>query len=155
MNHVFEARSSSANCRNPRHLLLTLARDLVDVIPEIRQSVCEAINGHHDIQDQALEHQWKHLIFNLLRLLRTRPPLTVIFILDALDECHAGTRDGHDDIQVIIRLLGQYQRGSVQGCVHSQQRYWLSFTDGRDHRRRTLPTRWLGDREWEETDTPS
>ncbi|KAE8376302.1 hypothetical protein BDV26DRAFT_294231 [Aspergillus bertholletiae] len=95
------------DCRNPRKLFPTLARDLVGVLPEIQQSLCDGIRSHHATHAQSLDGQWKHLIFNPLKMLKTTLPVTILFVLDALDECQAGTREDQDDISDILSLLGQ------------------------------------------------
>ncbi|GMF72733.1 unnamed protein product [Aspergillus oryzae] len=95
------------DCRNPRKLFPTLARDLVDVLPEIQQSLCDGIRSHHATHAGSLDGQWKHLIFNPLKTLKTTLPVTILFVLDALDECQAGTREDQDDISDILALLSQ------------------------------------------------
>ncbi|KAE8416700.1 hypothetical protein BDV36DRAFT_259410 [Aspergillus pseudocaelatus] len=95
------------DCRDPRKLFPTLARDLVDVLPEIQQSLCDGIRSHHATHAGSLDGQWKHLIFNPLKMLKTTLPVTILFVLDALDECQAGTREDQDDISDILALLSQ------------------------------------------------
>ncbi|KAE8325540.1 WD40-repeat-containing domain protein [Aspergillus sergii] len=95
------------DCKNPRKLFPTLARDLVDVLPEIQQSLCDGIRSHHATHARSLDSQWKHLIFNPLKMLKTRLPVTILFVLDALDECQAGTREDQNDISDILALLSQ------------------------------------------------
>ncbi|GAB1196351.1 hypothetical protein APSETT444_005620 [Aspergillus pseudonomiae] len=95
------------DCRNPRKLFPTLARGLVEVLPEIQQSLCDGIRSHHATYAQSLDTQWKHLIFNPLKMLKTALPVTILFVLDALDECQAGTREDQDDISDILALLSQ------------------------------------------------
>ncbi|KAB8257696.1 WD40-repeat-containing domain protein [Aspergillus pseudonomiae] len=95
------------DCRNPRKLFPTLARGLAEVLPEIQQSLCDGIRSHHATYAQSLDAQWKHLIFNPLKMLKTALPVTILFVLDALDECQAGTREDQDDISDILALLSQ------------------------------------------------
>ncbi|EIT74723.1 WD40 repeat protein [Aspergillus oryzae 3.042] len=95
------------DCRDPRKLFPTLARNLVDVPPEIQQSLCDGIRSHHATHAGSLDGQWKHLIFNPLKMLKTTLPVTILFVLDALDECQAGTREDQDDISDILALLSQ------------------------------------------------
>ncbi|KAB8220255.1 hypothetical protein BDV33DRAFT_231063 [Aspergillus novoparasiticus] len=95
------------DCRNPRKLFPTLARDLVDVLPEIQQSLCDGIRSHHATNARSLDSQWTHLIFNPLKMLKTTLPVTIIFVLDALDECQTGNREDQDDISDILVLLSQ------------------------------------------------
>ncbi|KAK6815870.1 hypothetical protein RU639_009205 [Aspergillus parasiticus] len=95
------------DCKNPRKLFPTLARDLVDVLPEIQQYLCDGIRSHHATHARSLDSQWKHLIFKPLKMLKTRLPVTILFVLDALDECQAGTREDQNDISDILALLSQ------------------------------------------------
>ncbi|OJJ31438.1 hypothetical protein ASPWEDRAFT_119580 [Aspergillus wentii DTO 134E9] len=92
------------NCRNPQKVFPTLVRDLIQVLPEMRDLVCDAIASHHDIHEQPLRSQWLHLVLNPLQTLSNKldSPVTVVFVLDALDECEDSERIGE-----ILGLFGQ------------------------------------------------
>ncbi|KAB8210544.1 hypothetical protein BDV34DRAFT_209547 [Aspergillus parasiticus] len=81
------------DCRDPRKLFPTLAKDLVDVLPEIQQSLCDGIRSHRATHAGSLDGQWKHLIFNPSE--------------DAKDNALSGTREDQDDISDILALLSQ------------------------------------------------
>ncbi|KAI9926518.1 hypothetical protein MW887_004286 [Aspergillus wentii] len=92
------------NCRNPQKVFPTLVRDLIQVLPEMRDLVCDTIASHHDIHEQPLRRQWLHLVLNPLQTLSNKldSPVTVVFVLDALDECEDSERIGK-----ILGLFGQ------------------------------------------------
>lgn len=82
----------------------TLAFQLTETLPEVKRHICEAIEKHHDINQQALSDQWKHLIFLPLRSLGGHQDQcrSLLLVIDALDEC-----DNLNDIKVILKLFAQ------------------------------------------------
>jgi hypothetical protein len=66
----------------------------------------KAINDNHDIAQQGLGEQWKHLILRPLSNLQ-KPEASLqlksfVLVIDALDEC-----EGEDDAGLIIQLFAQ------------------------------------------------
>ncbi|RAH51180.1 uncharacterized protein BO95DRAFT_378684 [Aspergillus brunneoviolaceus CBS 621.78] len=98
------------DCKDPRNLFPTLARQLVEVIPEIEESVCAAISNHHDIQQRTLRDQWRYLIWEPLSMLQSDLRDTVIVVIDALDECEVKANNCENDVEVILGLLSQIQK---------------------------------------------
>ncbi|RAH68756.1 WD40 repeat-like protein [Aspergillus aculeatinus CBS 121060] len=98
------------DCKDPRNLFPTLARQLVEVIPEIQESVCAAISNHHDIQQRTLRDQWRYLIWEPLSMLQSDLRDTVIVVIDALDECEVKANNCENDVEVILGLLSQIQK---------------------------------------------
>ncbi|CAG7954375.1 unnamed protein product [Penicillium salamii] len=95
------------DCRDPRNVFPTLARQLVEVIPEIRDAVCNAISNNHDIQQRTIREQWKYLIWQPLSMLQSNLQDTFIIVIDALDECEVNTNHYENDLEVILELLSQ------------------------------------------------
>ncbi|PYI11401.1 hypothetical protein BO78DRAFT_333564 [Aspergillus sclerotiicarbonarius CBS 121057] len=98
----------------------TLARQLVDALPDLAGPVCKAIENNLGISGDRLGIQWNDLILNPLKDLGQRilPHLTILLVIDALDECLPETPDTPDkpgqntdntDIQTILELLKQVQ----------------------------------------------
>ena len=75
---------------------------MVRTSPLVRSYVCEVINEQPGIAHQAMFEQWNKLILQPLRRVRDHQPLprSLIFIIDALDEC-----SNQDDVQLILRLF--------------------------------------------------
>ena len=79
----------------------TLAVQLAARIPAVRRHICEAIQENKNMASNSLRDQWDQLILNpLLKLDYNSPPLLVVLVIDALDEC-ASERD----IRIFLRLL--------------------------------------------------
>lgn len=69
-------------------LFTTLASQLAKQIPDARQHICEAIMSDKTIVQGKLEDQWDALVIvPLWKLGESRHPRTIVFVLDALDEC--------------------------------------------------------------------
>ena len=82
----------------------TLAFQLTKTLPEVKRYICEAIEKHPDISQQALSDQWKHLIFQPLQSLDGLQVQcrSLLLVIDALDEC-----DNLNDIKIILKLFAQ------------------------------------------------
>jgi WD40 repeat protein len=80
----------------------TLAVQLTEALPDLKCYVCDAITKHGDIGQQPLLNQWERLILQPLLMLDKRlpPPLVLILVVDALDEC-----ESDEGPSVILRLL--------------------------------------------------
>jgi hypothetical protein len=81
----------------------TIARQLAQISPALKELISTAVDERNDIADQSLRDQWKCLILQPLSMWTvpsSHPPL--ILVIDALDEC-----DGDKDVQVILELVGE------------------------------------------------
>src|SRR5277367_1832640 len=81
----------------------TIARQLAQISPALKELISTAVAERNDIADQSLRDQWKCLILQPLSMWTvpsSHPPL--ILVIDALDEC-----DGDKDVQVILELVGE------------------------------------------------
>lgn len=77
----------------------SLARQLANLSPLIKQHLSQAIADQDDITRQGLRNQWKELILKPLSMLN-RPNLTLVLVIDALDECGS-----EKDINLILQLF--------------------------------------------------
>lgn len=81
----------------------SIARQLANMSPSLRQYICEAIAEHSDISDRSLRDQWYQLIFRPLSQSNENSPQSpLVLVVDALDEC-----DDEKDIRTIIQLLAE------------------------------------------------
>jgi hypothetical protein len=80
----------------------TLAVLLADRLPSVAGHISKAISDHAGIAEKNKRDQWKHLIVEpLLHVTHGRQaPMTLIFVVDALDEC-----ESVDDVRVILQLF--------------------------------------------------
>ena len=89
------------DCGHADKLVTTLAAQLLDNIPGVREHICKAVLAHHTISQVGLRDQWEQLITGpLSRLEPGSCPPTIVLVLDALDECGS---DMH--IRMIMRYL--------------------------------------------------
>ena len=88
---------------NSTKFFITLAVQLAKKIPALQHDILTAMTDHPDIYHRGLREQWELLIFQPLSSLRDAPPQqSVVFVIDALDECEEG-----NDIPVILQLLAR------------------------------------------------
>ena len=86
----------------------TISRTLADVLPDIRDHICETIAKNPNIGNENLSRQWNHLVFQpLLAWERQQDllPVVLIFVLDAMDECQ-----NERDLRLIFQLMSQVQQ---------------------------------------------
>lgn len=83
-------------------LFSTIARQLAATSQILKDYICEAIAEHDNISRKSMRDQWIKLVYQpLLRLEgNQQSPLTLVFIIDALDECMS-----QEDIQTLLQLL--------------------------------------------------
>ncbi|CEL09833.1 hypothetical protein ASPCAL12962 [Aspergillus calidoustus] len=89
---------------NASKIVTTICRQIATTIPDIKGDVCNSISKHPSIGTQSLNDQWEYLVVNPLRSLgsRTLVPLTLITVIDALDEC-----EGEADLAAFLQLIAQ------------------------------------------------
>ncbi|KAK4983552.1 hypothetical protein LTR50_007160 [Elasticomyces elasticus] len=84
-------------------LFTSIAKQLARVTPELEKLVCESIKKNPDIATKARGVQWATLIQQPLSgMPRANPPITLVIILDALDEC-----DSDNDMKGLVALLAE------------------------------------------------
>ncbi|KAJ5703610.1 hypothetical protein N7493_011535 [Penicillium malachiteum] len=101
---------TEGNRRMTLRFFTTLCRGLTDCLPAVKPAVCETISNNPNIGNQSLSTQWQDLILNPLAKLdkQSLVPLTLIMVIDALDEC-----EDENDVDTIIQLLSQPQMFST------------------------------------------
>lgn len=90
---------------NAGRFVTSIALQLANNIPILRQYICNAIIKHIEVASQSLCDQWCQLILRpLFRLGSCSSPSSYVLIVDALDEC-----DKEEHIRIILRLLAEAQ----------------------------------------------
>ena len=80
--------SGNGEISSSKKLVTTLAWQLAHRIPTAKPFIHEAIREQVDIMNSSLWDQWEHLVIKPLSKIRSdRTPLTIILVIDALDEC--------------------------------------------------------------------
>ncbi|GKZ27706.1 hypothetical protein AbraIFM66951_006144 [Aspergillus brasiliensis] len=85
---------------NARYLVSTIARQLVTKYRQLAPDVLAAIENDPNISSKYLSEQFNKLLLQPLGRLRPSRHITIMIVIDALDEC-----DREEDMQIIIRLL--------------------------------------------------
>ena len=81
----------------------SIAVQLANNVPPLRQYIYDAITKRKDIASQSLRDQWSQLILRPLSRLGSDPSLSCyVLIIDALDEC-----DNEEHIRIILQLLAE------------------------------------------------
>ncbi len=93
-----------------RKLFTSIAVQLADRSPILKQYIVDAIKECSNISSLSLYDQWRYLVLNpLSRLDRGFRGLSLLIVLDALDEC-----GDEKDVKTIIQLLAEAR--SVRTC---------------------------------------
>lgn len=89
---------------NAKRFFTTLAWSLVRALPSLKTLVCDAIDKNPRIGDELPENQWKDLILQPILTLETQvlSPLTLVVVIDALDECKPDS-----DLNLILQLMSR------------------------------------------------
>ncbi|OJI85050.1 hypothetical protein ASPTUDRAFT_74528 [Aspergillus tubingensis CBS 134.48] len=95
---------------NATYLFPTLCQSLADCLPELKYEICKSLEEHPGAGKEhvSLRMQWNHLILQPLLNLEKRNrllPLTLVVVIDALDECQPMSDD--DPVSAILRLLDE------------------------------------------------
>jgi len=81
----------------------TVAVQLAEHIPTLRQYICDAIAEHNDIAKLSFHDQWRELVLKPLSKLSADSCLpSYIVVIDALDEC-----ENNNDVRIILHLLSE------------------------------------------------
>ena len=104
---------------NAKKLFPTLIRQLVDSIPQLTQSIQDAIKGDPYISGKALGEQFNKLLLQPLQNVNLDQITSRVIVIDALDECKS--EENKDDIRAILQLLPK-----VQMSKHVQLRFFLT-----------------------------
>lgn len=99
----FFSRSGEAELRNPQLVFPTMAYQLSRFDKKIARHVTTALAEDPDIPSGQLRDQLQKLVIDPLCRLRPAPTRTIIFVLDAMDECDA--KGGKEILQSIINTI--------------------------------------------------
>jgi hypothetical protein len=97
---------------NAKRLFPTLIQQLVISIPQLRPEILKAIEDDPYISEKALGEQFEHLFLQPLQSVGLREIITMVIVIDALDECES--KESQDDIRTILQLL---PRVHMSKCV--------------------------------------
>jgi hypothetical protein len=94
----------SGDLGNARRFFSTLALQLAKTSSFVKRYICEAIAKYHDIAQQGLSNQWKHLILEPLSRVQAGQfqYQNLVIVIDAMDECEC-----QYDVQRILYLFTQ------------------------------------------------
>lgn len=88
---------------NAGKFVATVAFQLVNSVPSLKEQMCHAIGLNGNITRQGgLRNQWKALILGSLSRLTHHQNLRLILLVDALDEC-----EDEQDIKTILQLFAE------------------------------------------------
>ncbi|KAL4895858.1 hypothetical protein BDV59DRAFT_211379, partial [Aspergillus ambiguus] len=104
---------------NANKLFTTICRQLAIVLPDTKNAICQALSDYPDIVNQSMSDQWNYLILQPLLSLQRQAllPLTLVIVIDALDECEK------TDIQ---RLLARFVQSQSQGLSTIRLRIFIT-----------------------------
>ncbi|KAK0615274.1 hypothetical protein B0T17DRAFT_583187 [Bombardia bombarda] len=86
------------------NIFTTIARSLVETVPELERHIVSAIRGNMNIGTKAPQQQFDHLIVGPLLALGEElfTPMRLIVVIDALDEC-----ESQPEAEELIAILGR------------------------------------------------
>ena len=124
LGSTFFFNQQNSNRSDPKALFPTLARRLVDSLPDLAEPLCKAIKEHDDISSKTPGTQWKELISQPFQHMdgKLLQPLTVVFVIDALDECKDADSLGSNLESILYQLgrLPEMQRLQVRILITSR-----------------------------------
>ncbi|KAI5801306.1 hypothetical protein EDC01DRAFT_764815, partial [Geopyxis carbonaria] len=110
---------TQSDLRNSAKFITTVAVQLANNLPTLKNHICKAVAEIPDIAKRSLGEQWKYLIFRPLSRLKTATNQVkqkrLVVVIDALDEC-----GNEDDQQLILRLISAH-------CTKSRSAVQLRF----------------------------
>ncbi|KAJ6081562.1 hypothetical protein N7499_006436 [Penicillium canescens] len=107
------------NCNNANKLFTTICKQLATALPDTKNAICKALSDYPDIW-KSMSDQWNYLILQPLLSLQRQAaflPLTLVIVIDALDECEK------TDIQ---RVLARFVRSHSQGLSTIRLRIFIT-----------------------------
>jgi len=90
---AFFCRRDDPELSEPRNILPTLIHKLAIIFPPFRSIVAERLHTNPNVTPESMKHT---LFLDFIRKLRRPPKRTLVFVIDALDEC--GTTESRPDI---------------------------------------------------------
>jgi hypothetical protein len=96
---------ASEDRRNYRRVIPTLAYQLARD-PRLRSGVVAAVDADKAVAMTSTSIQARHLLFDVLQTLISRPPSCLLIVLDALDECNKDAQRNHGGDLIPILIAG-------------------------------------------------
>ena len=90
---AFFCRRGDENLKEPRNILPTLIHKLAVLLPPFRRVVVERLRNDPNLTPGTMDH---NLLLELIRKLPSPPKRTLVFVIDAFDEC--GDSESRPDI---------------------------------------------------------
>ena len=81
---AFFCRRDDQELKEPRNILLTLIHKLAILFPPFRSIVAECLRNDPNVRPESMGYT---LFLDFIRKLPRRPKRTLVFVIDALDEC--------------------------------------------------------------------
>ncbi|PYH76604.1 NACHT and WD40 domain protein [Aspergillus uvarum CBS 121591] len=100
----FFFKRGEADRGNAKRFVSTLARQLIIKHRQLGFDVFNAIENDSDVVFKSLDIQFEKLLYQPLQKLSTSQSITILIVIDALDEC-----DGDKDQQLILNCLFKMQ----------------------------------------------
>lgn len=112
--------SGNDDANRADYLFTTLASQLAYNIPQTKRHIYDALAARVDIQEYAIDEQWKDIIIEPLSKLKTHKT-PIVLLIDGLDECVE-----ENQISTIVKLLASSQE-LLKPCLKA-------FVTSRRHR---------------------
>jgi hypothetical protein len=88
---------------NAAKFVTTISMQLATHIPNVKESVCDAIAERNNIASLSLAGQWQQLVIGpLLKIEDTDVSSPYLVVVDAFDEC-----EGERDVSIVLQLLAK------------------------------------------------
>ncbi len=97
---AFFCRRGDPVLSEPRNILPTLIHEFAIVFPPFRSIVAERLSKNPNMIPESMEHT---LFLDFIRKLPRIPKRTLVFVIDALDEC--SSTQTHPDILKVLKVL--------------------------------------------------
>ena len=81
---AFFCRRDDPDLSKPRNIIPTLINELAGIFPPFRRIVAKHLQNDPNLRPESMRYS---LILDLIQLLPCRPEQTLVFVIDALDEC--------------------------------------------------------------------
>ncbi|KAF2183651.1 putative WD-repeat protein [Zopfia rhizophila CBS 207.26] len=99
----FFSRDIGGDVRHARKFFTSIAAQLANSSDSLGDHICDAIKRNGEIVNRAPQDQWRQLVLEpLLKRKNAAPQLSLVLVVDALDEC-----ENNEDIRTIVHLLSE------------------------------------------------
>ncbi|KAL2845461.1 hypothetical protein BJY01DRAFT_247722 [Aspergillus pseudoustus] len=112
----FFFRQGEADRDTATRLFPTLVQQLAERVPELKPEIQRAIEDDPRISERGLAQQFRSLVVQPFEDVSLSKEVTLVVVIDALDECGSRHTTSEDDIQTVLKLLPLMQ-ASTQAKV--------------------------------------